>query len=234
MSNFISRCLYHVSDQPLVPEAFQEVSTQYYHNTTLLNFEVKLRLAFIQRCRRHISHAIDVPCTPLSCHYISMKEFFENGSNFLRTNLSHHLFPPEMLDQLIPNIIDQTRSWHNNNHNNLPCRFEDGFVAIPLAIEIIVELHENVILEDVVDYIEEIKMTPTSEEVVRLLDKTKFQEGIETKEKRDCCICLDDICDNVDVSVLPCQHVFHHNCIVRWLKTSHLCPLCRYPLPVCT
>ncbi|KAJ4843155.1 hypothetical protein Tsubulata_018582 [Turnera subulata] len=44
-----------------------------------------------------------------------------------------------------------------------------------------------------------------------------------------CTVCLEDV---VGVAgSLPCHHVFHGNCITKWLETSHYCPVCRYELP---
>ena len=56
-------------------------------------------------------------------------------------------------------------------------------------------------------------------------------------ETEKCSICLENVGfreneENVKLSLLPCEHVFHHLCIVKWLQTSHTCPLCRYPMPV--
>ena len=30
---------------------------------------------------------------------------------------------------------------------------------------------------------------------------------------------------------LPCHHLFHRDCVFRWLKNSGTCPSCRYELP---
>ncbi|PRQ53972.1 putative transcription factor C2H2 family [Rosa chinensis] len=54
------------------------------------------------------------------------------------------------------------------------------------------------------------------------------------KQNPSCAICINDFAEGgVDqlITLLPCAHHYHLDCIVPWLKTSHLCPLCRYPMP---
>jgi hypothetical protein len=47
----------------------------------------------------------------------------------------------------------------------------------------------------------------------------------------ECSICLDEYSPGVRVRRLPCQHVFHGNCIARWLiERSATCPLCKTDL----
>ncbi|KAG8371306.1 hypothetical protein BUALT_Bualt13G0074000 [Buddleja alternifolia] len=49
---------------------------------------------------------------------------------------------------------------------------------------------------------------------------------------KSCSICLEEFLNGSRVTKLPCLHVFHGECVVRWLKGNHICPLCRHPLPI--
>ncbi|KAK3042251.1 hypothetical protein RJ639_001846 [Escallonia herrerae] len=42
-----------------------------------------------------------------------------------------------------------------------------------------------------------------------------------------CSICHEDFVLRDMVNRLPCSHIFHTRCILRWLKRSNTCPLCR-------
>ncbi|KAK4267735.1 hypothetical protein QN277_024475 [Acacia crassicarpa] len=73
----------------------------------------------------------------------------------------------------------------------------------------------------------------TTQEAIALLKKKKISDD-KVKEGQ-CSICLEDFVDRGDgddALVLPCDHCFHNNCIVKWLNTGHTCPLCRFELPI--
>ncbi|CAI2377343.1 unnamed protein product [Moneuplotes crassus] len=52
-----------------------------------------------------------------------------------------------------------------------------------------------------------------------------INQSIEEKEAPNCCICTDDI--ESKANILPCKHLFHPDCIKKWLKIHHACPICR-------
>jgi len=42
-----------------------------------------------------------------------------------------------------------------------------------------------------------------------------------------CAVCQDAYHLGQDVLWVPCDHVFHRDCILPWLKSSSTCPICR-------
>ncbi|KAG2282224.1 hypothetical protein Bca52824_053444 [Brassica carinata] len=46
-------------------------------------------------------------------------------------------------------------------------------------------------------------------------------------EDASCCICLARYGDDEEVRELPCLHVFHVDCVDKWLKINATCPLCK-------
>ena len=62
-----------------------------------------------------------------------------------------------------------------------------------------------------------------------LIDIKKFNEITSNQNDQQCSICLCNYKDN-DIKVklpCPCEHVFHKNCIYKWLENSEICPLCK-------
>ena len=57
------------------------------------------------------------------------------------------------------------------------------------------------------------------------LDKTKLEKIIKSKNEK-CLICLEIFKENNQVLYLPCSHLFHSVCILRWLLKHNKCPIC--------
>ena len=64
------------------------------------------------------------------------------------------------------------------------------------------------------------------------LDEFQFKHLKKyTALKEDKCpICLVKYKGIDIIKEFPCKHIFHKNCIFKWLKTSNMCPLCKYDI----
>ena len=47
------------------------------------------------------------------------------------------------------------------------------------------------------------------------------------ENKLDCTVCQEYFTEDTKVKELPCNHYFHIDCIVPWLKLHNSCPICR-------
>ncbi|TQD92007.1 hypothetical protein C1H46_022411 [Malus baccata] len=47
---------------------------------------------------------------------------------------------------------------------------------------------------------------------------------------KQCVICLEEMQCGSEAIRMPCSHEYHESCIVKWLKMSLLCPLCRFEM----
>jgi hypothetical protein len=73
---------------------------------------------------------------------------------------------------------------------------------------------------------EELKLTII---MIHELERIKIEEQMIEYEAMTCSVCL------VELSVVskaiqlpnPCSHVYHEECIMKWLNRSNTCPMCR-------
>ncbi|XP_038217409.1 E3 ubiquitin-protein ligase RNF181 [Zerene cesonia] len=67
---------------------------------------------------------------------------------------------------------------------------------------------------------------PASKEAVN-----KLPEVVMSDEDKSCPICLKNFEKNEKAKKMPCNHIFHPNCILVWLEKTNSCPFCRHELP---
>jgi E3 ubiquitin-protein ligase RNF115/126 len=69
---------------------------------------------------------------------------------------------------------------------------------------------------------------PASQADIDNLPRRVVDEKMLGAEHRaECSICMDEVIIGEEVTVLPCNHWFHHPCIGAWLKEHDTCPHCR-------
>ena len=64
------------------------------------------------------------------------------------------------------------------------------------------------------------------------LDEFQFKhlKKYSALKEDKCPICLQKYKGSDIIKEFPCKHIFHKNCIFKWLKTSNVCPLCKYDI----
>ncbi|OKL57588.1 hypothetical protein UA08_07269 [Talaromyces atroroseus] len=69
---------------------------------------------------------------------------------------------------------------------------------------------------------------PAAETAIQSLPKkTVDKEMLGVEGRAECSICMDAVELGSEVTVLPCKHWFHGECIEMWLKQHNTCPHCR-------
>ncbi|KAL8975522.1 MAG: hypothetical protein Q9197_000260 [Variospora fuerteventurae] len=69
---------------------------------------------------------------------------------------------------------------------------------------------------------------PASAAAIEALPTKKVEKDmLGTDGKAECSICMDNVELDDEVTVLPCQHWFHGDCVGAWLKEHDTCPHCR-------
>ena len=58
------------------------------------------------------------------------------------------------------------------------------------------------------------------------IDKNQLDKLINSNNEK-CLICLEEFIENNQVLYLPCSHLFHSVCILRWLLNNNKCPICQ-------
>lgn len=71
------------------------------------------------------------------------------------------------------------------------------------------------------------KAVPATKESIDALPKVRILADDSTEE---CMICMNQL-KSSEVTCMPCAHLFHGDCIQKWLNINYQCPLCRFPMP---
>ena len=70
------------------------------------------------------------------------------------------------------------------------------------------------------------------EQFILELDEFQFKhlKKYSALKEEKCPICLQKYKGIDIIKEFPCKHIFHKNCIFKWLRKSNVCPLCKYDI----
>ena len=63
-----------------------------------------------------------------------------------------------------------------------------------------------------------------------ILKKIKYDKSKHKQNQDSCCICVEDFEKTSVVRETPCGHLFHDECLMKWVETKLAapdCPFCR-------
>lgn len=73
---------------------------------------------------------------------------------------------------------------------------------------------------------------PASKTAVEALPVVKIsEEHLRHDYSSECTVCKEDFEVGEETRQLPCKHLYHHGCIMPWLKMHSSCPVCRFQMP---
>lgn len=96
--------------------------------------------------------------------------------------------------------------------------------------------NENINLYNIyfeIDYEEEDELPDNtlSRNPVVSLNITAHNCG-ETEINKECSICQSKFNQGEKLCTLSCMHIFHYNCMEKWVQYKPKCPLCRKEIPI--
>ena len=86
--------------------------------------------------------------------------------------------------------------------------------------------NEEIVLNDNIIYMNK-QNHPADKQLIKKLSVNKIKD-IKNLTIKNCSICLENFKNGDNFIALPCIHIFHPECIINWMNTKNICPLCKY------
>ena len=198
-------------------------------------------------CKKEFSK-LYIPNIDIQCNYCgnTFCEELENNANI--NSESHPInFEPFSMSNNTNNNNSSNNQNNSNNSNNLlnhilfsqgvqPPRSSGGLLDLILNFAMIQNYNRNI--ENIINQImmndnNKYGNPPASQSAVDKLEKCKISEK-KLKEfgfENSCPVCKEEFIVNEECLLMPCEHHFHKDCLIPWLKERNSCPVCRYELP---
>ena len=188
-------------------------------------------------CKKDFSHVYD-DTIDINCIYC--------GKTFCELLLTNDISDESHPIHFKPYILNENNNNDNNDNNinnrdtnNSNIRRSSILGLFPsFIISHIIRHHtedniDNIINEIMLNDTNKYGNPPAAKNAIEKLTKCKINEeklkefGIENS----CAVCKDELNIGEECLLMPCNHHFHENCLIPWLKERNSCPVCRFELP---
>ena len=173
------------------------------------------------------------------CHQLEEenkeKNYEEKENSIISNSSSDEDIRPNIINNININIINNNNGIRTHKHYRIRENISDD-----LGEEEIIydndknNSNENEEIEDNEE--EELELNSSDDDYNNGIDEnaiknfpiSKIKDVSKlTEEKKKCCICLENFKKNDETMILPCIHIFHSNCIKKWMKRQDICPICK-------
>ena len=197
-------------------------------------------------CKKDFTRTYNIN-TDIQCVYCG-KTFCEILENEDTSNPSHPIhFKPFVLNDNNTEVNENNNNNssnrninRNNNQRNIfeitSSRRNNRFLDLITNYYIIQNYNDN--LDNIISHImlndtNKYGNPPAAKNAVEKLKRYKIDEKkIKEFGFENCCaVCKDEFNLGEECLSMPCNHYFHDNCLLPWLKERNSCPICRYELP---
>lgn len=73
---------------------------------------------------------------------------------------------------------------------------------------------------------------PTAKSAIEAIPSIKITDFmIQLESVIVCAVCKEQFVIDNEAKQLPCNHIYHEDCILPWLKSHNSCPVCRFRMP---
>ena len=157
------------------------------------------------------------------------KKQTKNNNNTSKTDNNKHINDIDLINDLLAKEIEINEN--ENLDNSFDENFEEDFAIKAVDQQIMDELYPN---PDAMSYEQLLQLEDNMGNVNKGLNKNQIDKLPDVKydknkysENYQCIICMEEFENNENVKLLPCDHIFHKNCIKQWLLKQKTCPFCK-------
>ena len=158
------------------------------------------------------------------------KKQTKNNNNTSKIDINNkHINDIDLINDLLAKEIEFNEN--ENLDNSFDENFEEDFAIKAVDQQIMDELYPN---PDAMSYEQLLQLEDNMGNVNKGLNKNQIDKLPDVKydknkysENYQCIICMEEFENNENVKLLPCDHIFHKNCIKQWLLKQKTCPFCK-------